>query len=264
MTGKNDRCPRCGALILDTDRFCPQCGASLKPIKSIDEAWQPGTVPATIGQLKAFCDYNGMPLERMRFFLDVDCREPRAFGIFRERDQFIVYKDKNDGSRAVRYHGPDEAFAVGELYAKLLDECHRRNIFPGESPKEEAEREKKAKRQFIITAIGMMIVFAAIAFFIIRSDDLAHEDDGYYRYEDPGLYYLYGSDWYYGDDDDWVYLDSAPYGEGEYLGDDYDSSWGGSSFQDSDTWEQLQEESRTSDSDYDSWDSSDTDWNTDW
>ena len=35
---------------------------------------------------------------------------------------FIVYKNKADGTRAVRYKGTDEAYAVNELYLKLKDE----------------------------------------------------------------------------------------------------------------------------------------------
>lgn len=258
-----DRCPNCGAMIMASDKFCPQCG---QPISDEGSQWQPGDTPETIGQLSAFCAYHGMPLEKMRFFVGQDYRQPRAFGIYQDGDQFVVYKNKDDGSRAVRYHGPDEAYAVHELYEKLLDECHKRNIWPGGKPQEQIKREKKARRLLILTIAATVLVTALVAFFIIHAEKKAHSHDGYYRFDDAGLYYLYGSSWYY-DDSDWVAVDHMAYDEGYsdyYLGSEYDSSWGYSDFERSSEWQQIQEESRTSSDDYDSWDAGDTDWSSDW
>ena len=84
-------------------------------------------IPQTIEELKAFCAEKGMPLEKMRFFIGENIQEPKAFGIYRdENDRFVVYKNKADGSRAVRYSGPDEAYAVRELYLKLKSEVDLR------------------------------------------------------------------------------------------------------------------------------------------
>ena len=262
-----DRCPHCGAMIMATEKFCAQCG---QPLYGAQSAWQPGTTPATISQLSACCTYHGMPLEKMRFFIGQDYRQPRAFGIYQDGDQFIVYKNKDDGSRAVRYHGPDEAYAVNELYTKLLDECHKRNIWPGGKPQEQVEREKKARRRLTALVVATVLVIAVASFFVIRSDRRAHAHDGYYRFDDAGLYYLYGSTWYYDDyydDYDWVVMDDMAYGDGYssyYIGDAYDQSWGTSDFEQSSAWQQIQDENRTSSSDYDSWDSGGTDWSSDW
>ena len=49
-----------------------------------------------------------------------------------------------------------------------------------------------------------------------------------------------------------------------YIGDTYDRSWGHSDFEQSRAWAQIQEESRTSSSDYSGWDSNDTNWDSDW
>ena len=87
-------------------------------------------IPKTIQELQEFCDSKGMPLEKMRFFIGKDFREPCAFGIYKDGSWYVVYKNKDNGSRAVRYHGPDEAYAVKEIYLKLLDECHNRGIYP--------------------------------------------------------------------------------------------------------------------------------------
>ncbi len=83
--------------------------------------------PATIEELKAFCEEKQMPLEKMRFFIGEDYSGPKAYGIYRADDgDFVVYKNKSDGSRAVRYKGPHEDIAVNELYEKLKAETEQR------------------------------------------------------------------------------------------------------------------------------------------
>lgn len=80
--------------------------------------------PKTIEELKAYCDRNGYDSYRTRFFVGVDYKEPKAFGIYKneETGEFVVYKNKDNGARAIRYQGPDEAFAVSELYDRLQAE----------------------------------------------------------------------------------------------------------------------------------------------
>ncbi len=63
--------------------------------------------------------HNLPPYETTRFFIGVDYKKPRAFGIYRDGNEFVVYKNKDNGERAVRYKGPDEAYAVNEIYLKL-------------------------------------------------------------------------------------------------------------------------------------------------
>ena len=224
--------------------------------------------PRTIEELQAFCAVNEMPLEKMRFFIGTNYRQPRAFGIYRDGDNFVVYKNKDDGSRAVRYHGPDEAFAVKELYEKLLDECHRRDIWPDGKPEGWDEAQRKAKRRAKTIVIVTVVVIFAISALIIFVGVWKHRGDGYYRFGDRGTYYRYGNDWYYYDTYyDWVPVYDHPYYDdyGEYyMGSDYDRSWGSSNFKSSDAWERIESESHTSSDDYDSWDSSDTDWSSDW
>ena len=301
-----DRCPRCGAMVLPTENYCPQCGAKLaidaaepaeaRPFaepEAVPEpltepegvsdapetyaeyapgtaaAWTPGSgAPRTIEALKAVCAYHEMPLEKMRFFIGTNHRQPRAFGIYRDGDNFVVYKNKDNGSRAVRYHGPDEAYAVKELYEKLLDECHRRDIWPDGKPKGYDEARRKAKRRSTLIMVVTVAVILAISAVIMVVDARKHRGDGYYRFGDQGTYYRYGGDWYYYDTYyDWVPVDDYPYYDdyGEYyMGDSYDRAWGGSDFKSSDAWESIEAEEHTSSDDYDSWDSSDTDWSSDW
>ena len=112
------RCDYCGNYIEDTDKNCPHCGAPN------DRMQRSGTkVPKTIEELKAFCAAHHLPLEQMRFFLGEDYRGPRAFGVYKDGEgNFVVYKNKSDGSRAIRYRGTDEAYAVNELYQKMKSE----------------------------------------------------------------------------------------------------------------------------------------------
>lgn len=112
------KCEYCGNYISDTDAVCPVCGAPN------DQMQRSGTgVPKTVEELKAFCEARSLPLEKMRFFIGQDYRGPRAFGVYRDGEgRFVVYKNKSDGSRAVRYRGKDEAYAVNEIYQKLKTE----------------------------------------------------------------------------------------------------------------------------------------------
>ena len=292
-----DRCPRCGALVLPEEHFCQRCGAALegesassipvevpegqswsdtlsqqgvslkKPVDDAAAQFTSAGVPMTIEALKAFCDRNGMPLEKMRFFVGVDYRQPRAFGIYRDGDEVVVYKNKADGSRAVRYQGQDEAYGVKELYDKLLQECHNRNIWPGGKPREVVQAERRTRRKTFLIVAVVVAVIIAIGIVAFVAEQRAHRYDGYYRYGIDDTYYRYGDSWYYYDYmDDWVPVDEPAYlgdYEDHYLGDDYDRVWGGSDFKTSDAWEAYQE-AHTSSSDYDSWDSGGTDWSSDW
>ena len=169
----------------------------------------------------------------------------------------------------MRYNGPDEAYAVGELYDKLLDECHRRDIWPDGKPADLEKRRKAEKRRLIAIAVVVALLMGTLGFIFYRIGAKMHAYDGYYRFGGPGIYYCYGDDWYYSDDSDWVRTYDVPYDNYDdradyYIGDTYDRSWGYSDFEQSQAWAQIQEESRTSSSDYSGWDSNDTNWDSDW
>ena len=208
-----------------------------------------------------------MPLEKMRFFIGINEPSPRAFGIYREGDRFIVYKNKSDGSRAVRYDGPDEAYAVNELYLKLLEEHRLRKNGGGSGSTRSSGGTQQRKNPIIPRIVSAIILLFVL--YQLAGPRLSHRKDGYYRLGER-LFYRYGSSWYVDSDyyDDWVETDSFPvddYGS-YYVGDNYDDSWGSSDFTDSDTWDSLQDSDSDSDwdTDYDSWDSGDTDWDSDW
>ena len=272
MAGKR-HCPFCDHIVGTDEETCPFCGAENRE-------------PKTIEELKEYCDIRGMPLSRMRFFIGVDYEKARAFGIYEDGGRFIVYKNKANGDRAVRYSGPDESYAVRELFLKLLDECHRRDIWPDGRPAEEPvrrSREAKGRRRSgkglsktaILVIAAAVLAAATIIWFAVEGDwDFRSFRNGYYRYEGNNTYYLKkGSYWFYGGKADWYSRQGAPSGEVVYLGDEYDPEWGVIEFEDSGMGQRYEageyynrdsSDSGWSSSDYDSWDAGDTDWSSDW
>lgn len=282
-------CDYCGSYISDTDSKCPHCGATNEHMRRTAEG-----VPTTIRELQDFCDRHSMPLRQMRFFIGEDCQAPRAFGIYQDRNgDFVVYKNKSDGSRAVRYCGKDEAYAVNELYQKLKVEVQLRRINDQRNrPKPMGSRfsstaattvRKSVKRigcmYLIVILITMLLVSGT--FFSVR--DRVHSPvKGYYSYQNNDYFYNSGS-WYTYNDalgvwDDTTAADelrdhSSRYWEGNRAdgdltahpeestyttsnvsSDSYDSSSSWDNDWDDDDW----------DYDYDSWDSGNTDWDSDW
>jgi len=114
------QCEYCGGWLQDTDATCPNCGGTNNHLKRFSLS-----TPQTIEELKLwYQERNLPPSEVTRFFIGENYRGARAFGIYKDPDtgDFVVYKNKDDGSRAVRYEGPDEAYAVNELLDKLKSE----------------------------------------------------------------------------------------------------------------------------------------------
>lgn len=242
------KCPYCGADMSESDRLCPQCGA-----------WN--GVPKTIEELKEFCRAYDLPLERMRFFIGEDYKEPKAFGIFKNEDgRFVVYKNKADGSRAVRYQGSDEAYAVNELYQKMKSEVELRKEKQAAAA---APAKKATPAQKAIGIVIALILIVAISWLLSK---LEGPSRGYYYYDDD-YYYYQDSDWYAYGPDGWYLDDSVD----DALSESPDTYWSGSGYQDDYGVEDFEdsgyyhESSNDSSSDvFDSWDSSDTDWSSDW
>lgn len=110
------RCNYCGAFMEATDKVCANCAGS-----NDDKVSVGGNKVNTLEGLKAYCTRRKVPLKGMHIHLDEDYREPKAYGIYKDGDNFIVYKNKSDGTRSIRYEGKDEAYAVNEIYLKIRD-----------------------------------------------------------------------------------------------------------------------------------------------
>lgn len=83
--------------------------------------------PKTMKELEDEFNAIQVPQEVTRFCINEDKKEPKWFGIFQDDDgDFVVYKNKADGSRFVRYKGKNEEEAVGIYYDKFIDEVNLR------------------------------------------------------------------------------------------------------------------------------------------
>lgn len=114
------RCKYCDSFIDEYEEKCPNCGSTNVELKRVGEG-----VPKTIEELKQwYVDHNLPDENTTRFFIGKDIKEARAFGIYYDEftGNYIVYKNKDSGERAVRYEGKDQTYAVNELYLKLKEE----------------------------------------------------------------------------------------------------------------------------------------------
>ena len=285
------KCDYCGATIATNNKVCPNCGAS-NPLYVVDED-RIITDPQTIEELQEYCAERGMPLARMRFFIGVDFKDPKAFGIYRENDgDVVVYKNKADGTRAIRYKGKDERHAVNEIYGKLLEECHNRGIYPdGKSSSPYMSRrmnggntytrstsntsftpsdfsrnysdsaKRGCKRASVAIIVWASIMAFCMIFVHVKLSQTRNHPSGYYKYNDD-MYFRQGNNWYYYDDsdNDWYQVDNSITdtlydAEKDYY---YEGSWNsdwGSSFYNSDAYREYQESRSSSSSS-----SSDNDW----
>lgn len=123
---------------------------------------------------KIFEDFH-IDSEKTRFYIGQDYTEPKAFVIYQDdMGDFVVYKMKADGTRALRYKGDNEAFAVNEYYQKFLEEVRKRPAFakkllPNEKVKRNLNRQKNNEDVigFVMLFVGMFISIFLSAFNIL-------------------------------------------------------------------------------------------------
>lgn len=278
------KCEYCGGWIDDADEVCPNCGAANDHLM-VSGAGE----PKTIEELRAFAEARNLPLRDMRFFIGEDYKEPRAFGIYEEPDgNFVVYKNKANGERAVRYRGKDEAYAVNELYQKMKSEVANQKKHLGDKKEQHAKQEVKKKRwgSFLggFGACAGILLLIATCFACIDSVP----NNGYYDYGGTHYYSTAGDWWRYDDaDSEWYRDDNPPSALRDdyktyWQGNDYDSNTGATEFVKEDHYDYSSSDSSSNDDDSwnswdddwddddwswdsgDSWDSGATDWDSDW
>ena len=268
-------CDYCGSVIDDTIEKCPNCGAVNAHIQRSGDQ-----IPKTIEELQVFAREKGIPLEKMRFFIGVDYKEPRAFGIYKEpaTGNCVVYKNKADGSRAIRYRGTDEAYAVNEIYQKMraellerkqadLDRGKTSNTKASPRPTQSRKRSGCANGIMWGILISLALMFG-LAFIVMAINDAKTPNRGYYNYNgDP--YYYAGGAWYTPDDDGgWERTYNAP----DRLEENYKDYFEAKDYDDldsdyADDIEEYPTEANSYDNDDDSWNDSnwdDDDWDYDW
>ena len=286
------KCEHCGNEMNENDPFCPFCRTK-NPSYVAETLDTEGTtyneVPKTIEELKTwYANSHLPPPEVTRFFIGEDYKGSRAFGIFYDfpSESYVVYKNKGNGERAIRYQGQDEAFAVKELYQRLQEEIVNQKSHSSIHSRGSSLNSQAAKRTGC-AIIGIFLAMFLSPFIIMLSAIFFTPSDGYYEYNDY-YYYKQGSSWYRCYDSGWRHVTPerelkkhyndyyisktlpdytfeqdktltkfedtsyySPYSSSSsnYYDDDDDDSWSSSS------------------SDWDSsssWDSSSTDWDSDW
>ena len=252
------KCEYCGSMFDDTLEKCPNCGATNANVRR-----STADQPTTIEGLKKWYEDRGLPpYETTRFFIGIDYKRPRAFGIYKDErtGNFVVYKNKDNGQRAVRYEGTDEAYAVNELLTRLKQEILQQksnNIAKGQTinnsssyrPRRVRHRRRSSGLSVVITFVlifGMIGVMYKYMYLMNATGEV-----GYYRCDDEevyagNLYYHYDkykSDWAVFDEEtgDWKKASTYPYDKfNSYkeskkyiLSTDYDPSYGAYDFKDS-------------------------------
>lgn len=267
------KCDYCSSMIEEQNTVCPNCGAVLPGVNRFADEQ-----PRTIEELKQWYIARNLPREEVtRFFIGKDIKEPRAFGIYQDAmGDFVVYKNKANGQRAVRYKGGDEAYAVNELYQKLKGEIAERKsktatrrYYESTSGTNTSKQVKQKKKRGIVYSAALIPIIAGVTMMVAFNGP----SRGYYQYGDD-TYYCQNNTWYYYNEvsDDWSYLNESEVPEeiasdskGEYRIYSHD----GAQFEDSIWYVEDSYNDSDWDSDYDwdsgdSWDSGGTDWSSDW
>ena len=120
------KCSYCGNEFDETLDNCPSCGGVNVNVKKTSESG-----PRTLEELKKwFYETNGLTSEKTHIYVGENCSEPAVFGMYKDEDtnDFIVYKNKQNGERAIRYQGKDEQYAVNELYQLIQRQAIRNGV----------------------------------------------------------------------------------------------------------------------------------------
>lgn len=234
------RCQFCGAELEMNQMYCSQCG-TFDQSRTGEESRFSVIRPKTIEELKIYCREHGIPVSRLGFFVDEDRAEAYANGIIREGERVLVYENAPNGARNLIYSGNDEESAVALFFGHLIDVCHEENIHPErmsgiDDPAASSslsvtysESEPVIKKAMLIKIAAIAAVAALLITLIVLIS--IHSSDGYYL-NAGSLLYKNGNKWYYyNSDTTWsraIITDEDI--DAEFLGRNYDPSWGGSEF----------------------------------
>lgn len=198
------KCKFCDNMIDDTNAVCPHCGAPNENVVRTTKSQ-----PQTIEELKQwYADRKLPPAEVTRFFIGTDYKGARAFGIYKDpaSGNFVVYKNKDSGQRAVRYEGTDEAYAVNELFMRLKQEIiEQKQANAGRSAGSTGSAPRGRRKDPITIAKGLVTCVGAVFWLLtivsfLGSFGLSEPKGGYYDLNGAYYYYFDDPDFWYGID----------------------------------------------------------------
>lgn len=84
------KCEYCGSMIEETADKCPFCGATNNAVKRTTDK-----TPKTIAELQQwYQDRHLPPYETTRFFIGINYKKPKAFGIYQDGDSSLYTKTR--------------------------------------------------------------------------------------------------------------------------------------------------------------------------
>lgn len=236
----------------------------------------------SIQEIRDIAYRENMPLETMRFFIGRETYERKCYGIYHDyyTEEFVVYKNKADGTHVERYRGKNEEEAAQIIYEKMLEEIRQRIPRNTGSYSGNASGGRTGRKKFLLTRLITIGIICGMCYFLFDafqavsgSKNSVHRpgyyvvDDNVYYYQSNHWYYFdeYDDDWYeyYDYSDDWYdcYVDDYYF---EDAGDSfYNSSYYDNSYDYDDSWDDDSDDD-WDDDDWDDWDWDDSDWDSDW
>lgn len=135
-------------------------------------------IPQTIEELKIWYQARALPpADITRLFIDCDYDGICAYGIYKKtsNDEFVVYKNKPDGSRYVRYSGTNETEAVKEFYYKMIDELSIQDRINAEIAEEkQKEQQEHIMLKYMIRdkyntnqSTGLLLIIAIVVIMVV-------------------------------------------------------------------------------------------------
>ncbi len=266
------KCENCGNYVFDTEEVCSECGLVNKNYKKIIR-----NKPTTIEELKTWYENRNLPpYETTRFFIGIDYKGSRAFGIYKDSEtgNFVVYKNKIFGERKIRYEGKDEEYAVSEIYIRLKAEiAHQKEL---NQKRKAIEPDGNNFLNSIGKAFKFVCILIPISLFIVFIFlFLKTPQTGYYNINGKNYYYS-DKKWYIYDEElGWSRSFEPKYNgnlKDYYQGRGYSNNNSYTDIRNSDNYHidfdhDYYDDDFDSESDWDSsdsWDSSSTDWDSDW
>ena len=267
-------CEYCGSELDTTLEECPNCGA-----KNPNFARTVKGTPKTIEELKAYCESKHLKLDKMHIHIGEDFKEPKAFGIFKneKNGHFVVYKNKANGQRAIRYDGTDEAYAVNELYLKIKDLLmDAKAATSGRKPSSNTRGTIKPVQSTFAKVLCWIALFLLTAgmIYLAIAGAIDKRYNGYYEHRGT-TYYRHNTYWYEYDEDteSWSSVGdmSSKIDREEFLGRDYDRDFDADEFPiddysgdwaSDDDWDS--DDGGGWDNSYDDYDFGGGDWDSDW